>query len=557
MKKIEEMLRRHMNTLCLEIGSKHCGSPELCRAEEYIAGEFSKLGYQVMRESFPVRGWNYTSFLLENVTRGELVPAACPCYFSNSVDICDSPLWITHEDIARLEELPVKNRLCFITYWYDTGDGQVFGYNGIAERLDRLGAAAAIFLNRPPHTQLAPSTKIQRSPFLKTLAAAAIAEDGAIYMANYKNDVYHLKIEAFPFDTTSNNVIARIGNGSKKAVIGAHYDTAPLIEGAQDNVAGVSVMLEIARLVRADLEKLSREWTIDFVAFSAEEYVPERFCPGSYNYTVRHKDDNIKFMLNIDDPAPYFSYRELALHGAHKLPPIKYPYATRGCTTSDDVGPFHAIGVPTVWIATRKIYCELHTANDNLSHSDFESMQRVTLDYIDILKQYTESDFWDKKSHAPNLTVVPAEKSHYEEMADIAVIAWRKIYDAYKAQLGEELFTAFFSEREAAKRRSVIYEAENYESLVALDSERVVAFINYRVDGKIGEICTNAILPEYAGFGIGTRLQSIVLEKMKNAGATHAFVITGGDDGHIGARRSYEKNGFEKFLPSVKYFKEL
>ena len=546
-----------MEVMCLDIGSKHCGSPELCRAEEYIAGEFSKLGYQTRREGFPVRGWSFRSFLLENVTRGETVPAACPCYFSNSVDIKDTPLWISHEDIDNLENMDVLGRLCFITYWYDTGLGQVFGYNGIAERLDKLGAAAAIFLNRPPHTQLTPSTKIQRSPFLKTLATAAIAEEGAVYMANNPLDIYHLKIEAHPFDTSSNNVVASIGNGDKKAVIGAHYDTAPLVEGAQDNIAGVSIMLELARLMRSEFVKLAGEWTFDFVAFSAEEYVPEKFCPGSYDYTVRHKDDNIKFMINIDDPAPYFSYREVALHGEKKLPKIKYPYPTRSCTTSDDVGPFHAIGVPTVWIATRKIYSELHTANDNLYHSDFSSMERVTREYIDILKQFTESDFWTKKSHAPTLDIISARPEHYEAMADVALAAWEKIYEGYEKQIGKDLFSLFFKDRKEGKRRSVISEAESYQSLVALDGGRVVAFINYRIDGKIGEICTNAILPEYAGFGIGTKLQALALDKMKECGCTHAFVITGGDEGHAGARRSYEKNGFKKSLPSVKYFKEL
>jgi Iap family predicted aminopeptidase len=546
-----------MNTLCLDIGSKHCGSPELVRAGKYVQKELLELGYDVFLEDFDAKGWEFNSFSLINETTGEAVPDCCACYFSNSADISDVPLWISDKELDRLSELDVSGRLCFIKYWYDTRAGQVFGYNAIAEELDRLGAAAAIFLNRAPHTQLAPSTKIQRSPFLKELATVAIAERGAIYMANHPNDRYHLKVDARVFDTSCFNVVGRIGNGKKKGVIGAHYDTAPLIQGAQDNAGGVAIMLELARLFKSEMTHILDEWTLDFVAFSAEEYVPSRFCPGSYDYVMRHKNDNIKWMLNIDDVAPHFAYPELAVHGLNKLPPISLPYPQRDCTTSDDVGPFHTIGVPTLWIASKKLYGELHTAMDNLSHSDFELMTRVTLEYLELIKQLTETDFWQKERKAPDIKIAPTEPCHYEKIADLAVLAWQGIYEGYRAQLGDELFCAFFEKREEGKRKSVIAEAESCESYVALDGERVCAFINFKCDGKIGELCTNAILPEYQGFGIGARLQAMALTKMKEQGCTHAFVITGGDEGHLPARRSYEKNGFAASLPSVKYFKKL
>lgn len=387
MDKVYENLHKHMVKFCLDIGSKHCGSPELDKAGEYIAEVFKNEGYEVIKEEYPVRGWEFNSFSLYNVTQQCEVPVACPCYFSNAVDIYDTPLWITHREIDDLDELPVKGRLCFIANWYDAANKRVFGYNAIAEKLDSLGAAAAIFLNRAPHTQLAPSTKIQRSPFLKTMGTVAIAEQGAIFMANHKEDVYHLKIDAKCFDTTSYNVVARIGNGPQKGVIGAHYDTAPLIQGAQDDIGGVSVIMEMARTMKEEILKYKDKWTIDFVAFSAEEYIPHMLPPGSGDYVERHGSENIKWLINVDDVATHFAYPEVEVGLIEKLPDIDYPYTVKNASGSGDDKSFIKIGVPTIWIVARKIFGELHTAMDDLAHTDFDRMCEVTGEYNDILKQ--------------------------------------------------------------------------------------------------------------------------------------------------------------------------
>ena len=554
---LKQNIYTHMNALCLEIGSKHCGSVELDKAGAYVEKVLREIGIDVIREKFPVRGWEFHSFSLFNVTRNQAVPSCCACYFSNSVDIFDSPLWLSWDDIDHLEDIPVQGRLCFVKYWFDTADRRVFGYNAIAEQLDRLGAAAAIFLNRPPHTQLAPSTKIQRSPFLDTLATVAIAEEGAIYMANHPDDLYHLKIDARCFDTTAFNVIGRIGHGSKKGVIGAHYDTAPLVQGAQDDIGGVVIMMEMARLMKGELEQLADEWTIDFAAFSAEEYIPYTLPPGSGDYVARHKDEDIRFLLNIDDVATHFAYPEVEVSNIHKLPLLDYPYAVKKSQLSGDDKSFHSIDVPTIWIAARKIYGELHTAMDNLAHSDFDRMESITLENMDLLRQLTDRKRWELKERKVDISIVPANPEHYAAIADLAVVAWQPIYEGYRAQLGDKLFEAFFADRIVRKRENVIAEAKQNECLVVLDGKKVAAFINFRCSGTIGELCSNAIDPAYQGMGIGTRLQEYALEQMKKQGCTHAFVVTGGDEGHLPARKAYKRNGFIANLPSVKYFKEL
>lgn len=386
MDKLRENLQRHMETLCLRIGSKHCGSPELEKAGVYIEDCFRALDLPVRREEYPVRGWTFRSFSLYDMTERREVPAATACFFSNAVEVEDIPLWIDWQDVGKLDTLPVQGRLCFVAAWHNMKN--VFGYNGVAEKLDALGAAAAIFISRG-HTDLAPSTKIERSPFLKRLGACAVAQAGAIYIAGHRNNTFRLTIDAECFDTTAFNVIARIGSGPKHAVVGAHYDTTPLVQGAQDNIGGACVLVELARLLRDGAEG----WTVDFAAFSAEEYIPVTCPPGSDDYVRRHKDENIRWFLNIDDFAGYFHVPVMHLGHPSLLPPLRLPYEAEDITGDyhGDDKPFGYAGIPTVWIAKRSCFSELHTAEDNLTYTDYDRMVQGTAEYVDLFRQLTQA----------------------------------------------------------------------------------------------------------------------------------------------------------------------
>ena len=390
MEHLRENLQKHMEYLCLRLGSKHCGSPELERAGEYIEAYYRSLGLPTRREEFPVRGWTFRGFSLYDMTERREVPAATACFFSNAVYIEDVPLWIGWQDIERLDTLPVRGRLCFVAAWHNLGN--VFGYNGVAEKLDAMGAAAAIFISpHQIHTDLAPSTKIERSPFLKQLGACAVAQAGAIYIAGHRNDRYALKIDAECFDTTAFNVIARVGNGPRRAAVGAHYDTTPLVQGAQDNIGGTCVLMELARLLKDEADG----WSVDFAAFSAEEYIPKLFPPGSGDYVERHRDENLRWYLNIDDFAGYFHVP--VIHASHldKLPPMRFPYEWEDITESGrysgDDKAFGYAGIPTVWIAKKNCFFELHTAEDNLTYTDFDRMVEGTAEYMDLYRQLLQA----------------------------------------------------------------------------------------------------------------------------------------------------------------------
>lgn len=384
MNTLRKNLERHMNELCLQIGSRHCGSIGEAAAAGYIESVFRNLGVDVVREEYPVRGWTFRSFELWNVTRNRAVPSATACYFSNRIEAEDHLLRIKASEVYKLDQLPVKGRLCFVEFW--SGMDGVMGRNTIAEELDRLGAAGAIFISNI-HTALAPSTKIERSPFLKTLGVAAVSQEGAFDLARNPDDVYRLKIDAEGFDHRSCNVIARIEKKTcdDKGVFGCHYDTAPLVQGAGDNAAGTAMLLELVRLLKDN----SSGWSLDFSAFSAEEYVPKDFPPGSGDYVERHRHEKIRWFLNLDDFGLLVANPMIQIGHREKLPALTLPYDVMTAEQNGDDKPFFHAGIPTIWFSDRQPFHVLHTREDSIDKIDFNKMEEGVGYVLDTFRQLT------------------------------------------------------------------------------------------------------------------------------------------------------------------------
>jgi alkaline phosphatase isozyme conversion protein len=94
----------------------------------------------------------------------------------------------------------------------------------------------------------------------------------------------------------SSNVIAlKEGVSSREIIVGAHYDSEVLGNGAGDNASGVGVMLEVASAIR----EVSTPYSIRFIAFGAEE----QGLAGSRYYVSGMSDSEIQntvAMINVD-----------------------------------------------------------------------------------------------------------------------------------------------------------------------------------------------------------------------------------------------------------------
>ena len=136
----------HLHNICL-FPTRHVGSREINIAADYIENTFRSYGYSnVAKEPFPTTGWRFDSMQfvdLDNCCTA--VPGALPCFFSRRADVTDVPVWLTEKDLQELDKCEVKDKLCIVEFFSDAAD--IRGRNGIAEDLDKKGAAAAVFIS--------------------------------------------------------------------------------------------------------------------------------------------------------------------------------------------------------------------------------------------------------------------------------------------------------------------------------------------------------------------------------------------------------------------------
>ncbi|NLZ60248.1 MAG: M28 family peptidase [Lentisphaerae bacterium] len=378
-------LRAHMLNFCLRQGSRHVGSEGEKSAADYIEAQFSRMGYAPRRDYYAVTGWELERFELFNLDQGEIVPAATPCFFSPSAEIEGELLWLRAGELGRLEQLGVQGRLCFIESWSEGGD--IAGRNQIAEHLDALGAAGAIFISDSlTHGAMAPSSKIQRSPGLRHLGAAAVAQEGALYLAARKQEHYRLHIKSRLFNHQSCNIVASLPGkpGTGKGVFGAHYDTAPLTQGALDNASGTAILLEVAAL----MAELKTDLELDFAAFSGEEYCLDGIQLGSGDYCKRNQEADLRWFVNFDHAGGKIAMPQLYIGRADKLPklkPYKIPFAP--VNLGGDTRPFDQAGIPTLWYGEEDPFRLFHTEYDRLDTIDYERMADFVEDAMHIVPQ--------------------------------------------------------------------------------------------------------------------------------------------------------------------------
>lgn len=141
-------------------------------------------------------------------------------------------------------------------------------------------------------------------------------------------------------------------------------------------------------------------------------------------------------------------------------------------------------------------------------------------------------------------------------LEDIRKAAFAPVFESFRSILGEEIYAlaqAREDEGQSAYLESLFASSSGWDVYVAELDDAVVGFVSIQVkqETRIGEIGLNAVHPDYAGKGIGTRMYEFAIAKMKEADMQVATVSTGGDPSHAPARRAYEKAGFTAQIPSV------
>lgn len=144
------------------------------------------------------------------------------------------------------------------------------------------------------------------------------------------------------------NVVVRFESSQKKnlIILGAHYDVCFETPGADDNASGVAGLLELARLIQMNEDKLLRP--VELVFFTLEEpphFRTENMGSAIHAKSVKAKGEKVDLMLSLEMIGRFSDEP-----GSQKYPvgllKLFYP----------STGNFLAlVGRPKDWFLTRKV----------------------------------------------------------------------------------------------------------------------------------------------------------------------------------------------------------
>lgn len=231
----------------------------------------------------------------------------------------------------------------------------------VAQQLAQAGAAAMLIVSDKPDRMLYTSAFLfyPRGP-LPVLSIAY--EDAALLRRLLAKGAVKIRLDVQnSFDDrpqTERNVVADLegSDPSHMVLLTAHFDSWDAAQGANDNGAGVAVVLAAARILK--FMKLRPRHTLRFVFFSGEE----QGDLGSKAYVEQHKSelDNLWAIINTDHGAQ--ATLGLQLYGRDDLRPateeVLKPLApiaanqiVMDAAFDSDEEPFMVVGVPTFSLA--------------------------------------------------------------------------------------------------------------------------------------------------------------------------------------------------------------
>lgn len=216
----------------------------------------------------------------------------------------------------------------------------------------------------------------------------------------------------------SQNVVAIIEGWDPKLkdeyiVIGAHYDhlgyndlvvngqeKRQIFRGADDNASGVAVLLELARLVKAESFNFRR--SVIFVAFGAEE----RGMNGSWYFANRAfaHTKKISLMINLDmvgrgsgkeDIDVYtvlpHTQLETVLRDVADMPLMFLPQIHAKDYFPSDHQVFANLGIP-VALFTTKLHGDYHTVKDTPDKLNYLTMEHLTQYLLNLSRTVANMD---------------------------------------------------------------------------------------------------------------------------------------------------------------------
>jgi len=364
-----------MNKICDEIGPRLMGSANYERAQNVLEAELKKDKMNSTKEHFATLGWvrgNDEVIMTQPTYRKLRVTALGFVHqqpqFSAQLVFAENG---TEEAIAKAD---VKDKILLIE------KNGMFGRSGpnameIVKNAMKYNAKAVLTYNasQPGFTAIAKTGSFASDTVKMPIFEITYEEGLWLYRLLSQGKTVELQMTVNSYCkqvNTSNLVVTFPGKVKEKIVVGAHFDSWDLGQGAVDNGLGSAIIYDMAKQMRKFNPK--NHYTVEFVWFTGEEVG----LVGAKKYVEMHKEDKIIAYINFDMTGypigfnvmgfeyyrPFFEKLITDLNGFEMKDGVK----SQPWTGSDHL-PFMLMGIPTFHISGKLdeiMYKYYHEAAD-------------------------------------------------------------------------------------------------------------------------------------------------------------------------------------------------
>jgi hypothetical protein len=398
----------HVASLTAEIGPRFAGSPGDAAAVRWALNKLGSLGFSRVR-SQDVLVPRWVRGTAEVTLLGPVAQPLVAAALGGSIGTPEEGVEAQVLEVASLEALralsasAVNGKIVFINQRMERArDGAGYGAT-VRNRAEgasaaaHLGAAALVIRSvgtsdeRFAHT----GAMIYRIDAPRIPAFAIANPDADVLARRIKGGKpVRLRLMSSARELApgwSANVIGEIpgrGRPNEIVLLGAHLDSWDLGQGAQDDAAGVAIVMEAARLI-GKLERAPAR-TVRVVLFANEEFG----LSGAREYARLAGEEAARHVIAMEadfGAGPVWRVQSrvapesvAALGVMHEsLKPLQIELGGNEARGGSDLGPLRALGVPLLDLTHdgSKYFDVHHTANDTLATVDAKALDQSVAAY--------------------------------------------------------------------------------------------------------------------------------------------------------------------------------
>ena len=387
------------------VGPRLTGSPGAAEAVRWAVEQFKAAGVPVRTEPVTVSTW------VRGEERGEVLAGpghrSWPLALTALGGSPPTPAGGVEGEVVEVESLealataPVAGKIVYFHHEMSVasdyekagelrnrGPARAAARGAIATLVRSLATASL----RSPHT----GAVVFRDPKTRIPAVAIATEDAAVIHRWVAGGPVRVRLVLgcrYEPDAESANVVAEIKGRERPSeivLLGAHLDSWDLAVGAQDDGAGVAIVLDAARLI-ARLKPAPRR-TVRFVLFMNEE----NGGAGSKAYAAAHGKENHVAALEAD--AGSGRAQSVEVHagdgGIQLLEPLVKPLGVLDVAARVKTGPRH--GADLGALARTRGLATVGIHQDSSHYFDIHHSAADTLDKVDpaALRQVVAAHAW-------------------------------------------------------------------------------------------------------------------------------------------------------------------